>query len=122
MWLQTKCEVGAGLNAYAHRFFLGKGEEGSIRCFILQFPPSSQPWRQEAFSTPSTRFPEWEGAQETRTPLLFSREVGKAEGLSLDRFWSGRHLPMMTAPPSCTNPSTSRQASVAVGLPRPPPP
>lgn len=40
-WPQTKCEVGAGLNAYAHGFFPGKGEGGSTRCLgcsVPQFP------------------------------------------------------------------------------------
>lgn len=73
VWLagpHTKCEVGAGLNAYPHRFFPGKGKGIYLAVF-----PSSQPWGDEAFGTLNSRFIEWEGSQETGTPLLFSTEV-----------------------------------------------
>lgn len=52
------------------RFFPEKGKGVYLAVF-----PSSQPWREEAFGILSTQFTEWEGGQETGTPLLLSREV-----------------------------------------------
>lgn len=97
---------------------MGKGDPLGVYLAVF---PGSQPWREEACSILGTQFTEWKVTQETGTPFLLSREIERTEGLCLDRFWLGQHLTMITAPHPMPNPSTSRQASAAGGLPRSPP-
>lgn len=84
------------LNIGGHSFFPVKGEEGSTGCLPCSFP--QVPALERSIPTLGTWSKAWEEAQETGIPLLLSRQLYRAEGLSLDRFWLGQHLPGIADP------------------------